>query len=79
MNISYRKREKTLKYTPEQQRKAELLSEKLAKKLYRSPCSLILDDEKYYTFSYLNMPVKNGYYTNNKSTCPDSVRFAGSE
>ena len=45
--------------------------------LYRSPCSLILDDEKYFTLAGDNMPGNARYYTNDKSTCPDSVRFAG--
>ena len=79
MGISYRKREKTPKYSAVQLEKSKQLSAKLSNMLYRSPCSLILDDEKYFTFAGDNMPGNAGYYTNDKSTCPDSVRFAGKE
>jgi hypothetical protein len=79
MSISYRKREKTPKYNQKQQEKAENLSGKLANNLYRSPCEIIMDDEKYYTFSGNNMPENVGYYSKDKSTCPDEVRFSGKE
>ena len=36
-----------------------------------------MDDEKYFTFAGHNMPGNAGYYSNNKQTCPESVRFAG--
>jgi transposase len=79
VGICYRKREKTPKYNTQQQEKAKVLCAKLANKLYRSNCSLILDDEKYFTFAGNNMPGNSGYYAKNKSACPDSVRFAGKE
>lgn len=79
MSISYRKREKTPKYKPDQQQRTEKLSGKLANNMYRSSCSLIIDDEKYFTFSGHNMPGNAGYYSNDKSNCPDEVRFAGKE
>lgn len=79
MGVEYYKREKTPKYNKKQQQRAEDLSSKLANKLYRSPCSLILDDEKYFTFAGDNMPGNTGYYTTAKSSCPDNVRFAGKE
>jgi hypothetical protein len=79
MSICYRKREKAPKYTEKQQQKAKDSSGKLANNLYRTPCSLIVDDEKYFPFSGDNMPGNTGYYTMDKSTCPDSVRFAGKD
>jgi transposase len=79
MGIPYRKREKTAKYNPEQQQRAEELSGKLANNLYRTSCSVIIDDEKYFTFSGNNMPGNAGYYSSDKSNCPDKVRFAGKE
>ena len=79
MKISYRKREKTAKYKPKQQQKTEELSGKLANNLYRSSCLIIMDDEKYFTFSGDNMPGNSGYYSNDKSICPDEVRFIGRE
>ena len=79
MSISYRKREKTPKYNPKQQQKADELSGTLANELYRSSCVVIMDDERYFTFSGHNMPANAGYYTNDKRKCPDDVRFAGKE
>ena len=40
---------------------------------------MILDDEKYFTYDGSNMQGNDNYYTNDKSKCPDSVRFAGKE
>lgn len=79
MRIQYRKREKTPKYDHNQLQKAEELSGKLANLFYRSSCSIIIYDEKYFTFKGENMPGNAGYYSNDKSTCPDNVRFAGKE
>lgn len=79
MGISYRKREKTPKYNEKQQQKATELSKKLANHLYRSSCSVIIDDEKYFTFRGDHMPGNSGYYTDDKNSCPESVRFVGKE
>ncbi|XP_065662792.1 uncharacterized protein LOC136085417 [Hydra vulgaris] len=79
MNIKYRKREKTPKYTIEQQVKAKKRSRKLVNQLYNTKSLLVIDDEKYFCFAGDNMPGNSGYYTNNKKTCPESVRFIGKE
>ena len=78
-NIKYRKREKTPKYTIEQQIKAKKRSRKLVNQLYNTKSLLLIDDEKYFCFAGDNMPGNSGYYTNNKKTCPESVRFIGKE
>ena len=79
MNIKYRKREKTPKYTIEQQIKAKKRSRKLVNQLYNTKSHLVIDDKKYFCFAGDNMPGNSGYYTNNKKTCPESVRFIGKE
>ncbi|XP_065653066.1 uncharacterized protein LOC136080378 [Hydra vulgaris] len=79
MNIKYRKREKTPKYTIEQQIKAKKRSRKLVNQLYNTKSLLVIDDEKYFCFAGDKMPGNSGYYTNNKKTCPESVRFIGKE
>ncbi|XP_065658019.1 uncharacterized protein LOC136082539 [Hydra vulgaris] len=79
MNNKYRKREKTPKYTIEQQIKAKKRSRKLVNQLYNTKSLLVIDDEKYFCFAEDNMPGNSGYYTNNKKTCPESVRFIGKE
>ena len=38
-----------------------------------------MDDEKYLTISNHNMPATTRYYTMNKDTCPDNVRFKGQD
>ena len=55
------------------------MSKKLANLLNRSKCYVVLDDEKNFTFDGSNMEGNNKYYTNDKSNCPDSVRFVGKE
>ncbi len=79
MKIEYRVCEKTPKYTEEQQIVAKKRSRKLVNQLYTSQSVLIMDDEKYFRYSGNNMPGNSGYYTKNKETCPESVRFAGQE
>ncbi len=79
MGISYRKRENTPKYNVKQQLRSTKLRDKLAKKLYRTVCSVIVDIDMYSTFACDNMPGYAGYYTANKSTCPKEVRFTGKE
>jgi len=54
MNITCRKREKTPKYDEKQQQKSQ--DRKLANKFYRTSCSVILDDEKYFVFYGSKMP-----------------------
>ena len=39
----------------------------------------MLLDEKYFTYDSSNMQGNDNYYSNDKSKCPDSVRFAGKE
>ncbi|XP_065668139.1 uncharacterized protein LOC136088367 [Hydra vulgaris] len=79
MIVKYRKREKTPKYTIEQQIKAKKRSRKLVNQLYNTKWLLVIDDEKYFCFAGDNMPENSGYYTNNKKTCQESVRFIGKE
>lgn len=77
MDIKYRKREKTPKYDEKQQKRARVASRKLLELLRDSRCQVVMDDEKYFTFSANQMPGNAGYYTNNKHKCSESVRFAG--
>ncbi|XP_065662569.1 uncharacterized protein LOC136085209 [Hydra vulgaris] len=79
MNIKYRKWEKTPKYAIEQQIKAKKKSRRLVNQLYNTKSLLFIDDEKYFCFAGDNMLGNSGYYTNNKKTCPKSVRFIRKE
>lgn len=79
MGIYYRKREKTPKYSEEKQLRAKKLSSKLYRQLVGSNSCIIIDDEKYFCFGGDNMPGNLGYYTDDKDSCPDSVRFKGQD
>ena len=39
--------------------------------------SIVMDDEKYFTFSNDEMPGNEGFFTDNIEKCPDDVRFKG--
>jgi hypothetical protein len=75
MGIKKRCREKAPKSTLEQQEKAKKRCRKLVNQIYKEKCSLILDDEKYFTFVNDKTPGNKYYYSNNKELCPDNVRF----
>ena len=57
----------------------EEFSGKLANNLYRSSVEVVIDDEKYFTLSDYKIPGNAGYYSSDKSKCPDKVRFVGEE
>ena len=79
MGISNYKREKTPKYTEKQRQNAENNCRKLANLFYRSSCVIIQDDEKYFCLDRDNMPGSALFYSDDKSKCPDNVRFKGQE
>ena len=79
MHISCYKREKTPRYTEKQAKKSQELCQKLANLFYRDSCSVIMDNEKYLFFYGQNMPQNGCYYTDNKDSCQDNVRFHGIE
>lgn len=79
MKIECRKREKTPKYSEQQQKIARKRSRKLVNLLYRENPLIIMDDEKYFTFTNDNLPANARYYTMDKDTCPDNVRFKGQD
>ena len=37
--------------------------------------SIVMDDEKYFTFTHNNMPRNDGFYTRNKENVPDNIKF----
>ena len=77
MKICCKKREKTPKYDERQAVKSKKLSRKLVNLLYKNKYMVVIDDEKYFTFSGENYPGNDNYYTSDKEKCPDNVRFKG--
>ena len=79
MGISDYKREKTPKYIEKQKKNAKKNCRKLANLFYRSLCVTIQDDEKYFCHDRDNMSGSARFYSDDKSKCPDNVRFKGQE
>jgi hypothetical protein len=77
LGINYYLRKKTPLYDEVQKTKAKKLSRKLVNKLYGQDCVVIMDDEKYFTFSCNDMPQNSGFYTDNIKTCPTNVKYKG--
>jgi len=77
--VQYRKRQKTPKYSPAQEKKSKKICRKLVNSLYGKNQSIILDDEKYFTFYCCKTPGNGGFYTDDIHECPDDVRFKGEE
>ena len=76
MHISCYKLDKTPRYTEKQ---AQESCRKLVNSFCRDSCSVIMDDEKYLIFYGQNMLQNACYFTDNKDSCPDNVRFHGIE
>jgi hypothetical protein len=77
MGLNYHKREKTPKYTRKKLAKVKRLCRDLSTQINRQKVKVVLDDEKYFLFSGDSMPGNDGYYSRDKNSCPDEVRFKG--
>jgi hypothetical protein len=78
-SLSYKKRQKTPKYSVDQAKKSKKLSRKLVNELYGKDFIEILDDEKYFTFFNDETPGNRGFWTDNVETCPENVKYKGKE
>lgn len=72
--VQYRKKERAPFVTSNQLEKITRTSRKLATKTFVGKI-VVLDDEKYFTYGNSSVAGNDGYYTNDKSTTPDDVRF----
>jgi len=68
---------KTPLYNEVQSAKARKLSRKLVNHLYSQDYVVIMDDEKYFTFTNDSMPQNSGFYTDNARSCPNNVKYKG--
>lgn len=71
------RREKTPKYTMSQALEAQKTCRRLVNQLYRSGDEVAMDDEKYFELDGPSQLGNRRFYSDDKSECPDSVRFAG--
>ena len=79
MNLLYYRRQKIPKYTAESAKKAKKRCRKLVNQIYNKKQIPILDDEKYFIFYGDNMPKNCGFYTDNRKSTPNSVKYKGKD
>ena len=77
MGVKYRKRIKSPKYTKKQLDEIPKKCEELKKILKGRTKMLVIDDEKYFTFSNSSIVGNRGFYTENIQNTPDEVKYAG--
>jgi transposase len=77
--LKYYKRQKAPKYTKQQLKKIPTRCRKLRRDVTDNQTFIILDDEKYFTFSRHCMPGNSGFYSDNKEEAPIDVKFKPTE
>ncbi|KAJ8953384.1 hypothetical protein NQ318_023501 [Aromia moschata] len=73
--LKYRTRRKCPKYTQGQLLRIPRCCRQLRRLYFADGKSIILDDEKYFTFANSEMKGNDGFYTNNLEEYPDNVKF----
>lgn len=73
--LTYYKRQQAPKYTEKQLNEIPGKCRKLRRKFLDKKTAILMDDEKYFTFTNDNMPGNDGFYTNDKNDVPESVKF----
>jgi transposase len=77
--LKYYKRDKTPRYTEEEEKKVKMVSGRLLRNHFKTGISIIIDDEKYFGFYNDEDPANAGFYTSDISTTPHDVRCKGKE
>lgn len=75
MGVKYYKRTKTPKYTEKQLREIPPKCRLLRRKILKGDKIIIMDDEKYFTFSNSSDITNKGFYTANKKSSPENIKF----
>lgn len=75
VDLKYRKRKKAPKYSDQQLDSIPKKCRKMRRELTDQETSIIVDDEKYFTFAGDNMPANAGFYTSNEKESPENVKF----
>ncbi|CAF3737448.1 unnamed protein product [Rotaria socialis] len=82
IGVSQRKQEKHLKapkYNKSQLEQVPKKCRKLRREITTPDTFIIVDDEKYFTFSHDGMPQNGGFYAFDKEDVPDSVKYKTKE
>ncbi|CAF3561948.1 unnamed protein product, partial [Rotaria sp. Silwood2] len=73
--LKYYKRQRAPKYTQKQLEQIPAKCRKLRREFTDQETFIIVDDEKYFTFSGEETPGNAGFYSSNKENTPDDVKF----
>ena len=73
--MKYRKRTKVPKHSAKQIEDIPKKCRLLRRKFLKKETVLVMDDEKYFTFSCLNLTGKSGFYTKNIRDTPADIKF----
>lgn len=79
LDLKYRKRQRAPKYKQKQVEEIPIKCRKLRREITNKETKIIVDDEKYFSFSGQEMPGNAGFYTSNIAAAPDNVRFKSKE
>src|SRR5205823_6522067 len=72
-------RQKTPKYTKKQLQQIPKQCRKIRRQLTTNNTFIIIDDEKYFTFSNHDIPQNTGFYTSDKENAPNDVKYKPKE
>ena len=73
--LRYHKRQAVPKYSETQIATVPSLCRKLLQKHIPIGTSVLMDDEKYFSYTADETPGNAGFYTKNKATCPTDVKY----
>jgi transposase len=79
LGLKYYKRQKTPKYTTKQLQQISKKCGNIRRRLTTKHTFIIVDDEKYFTFTNDDMPQNTGFYSSNKERVPDDVKYKAKE
>lgn len=75
LGVTYHKRAIVPKYSEKQLREIPAKCRLLRRQFLKNGVSLIIDDEKYFTFGWSKGEQNRGFYTDNIAITPDNIRF----
>lgn len=76
LGVNYHKRPTVPRYSPKQLKEIPPKCRILRRQYFKDGVEIILDDEKYFTYSWNNGEQNVGFYTDNIEETPDNIRFA---
>jgi transposase len=79
IGLKYYKRQKAPKYTQKQLQQIPKKCRKMRRQITASNTFIIVDGEKYFTFSNDDMPQNVGFYSFDKEHAPDNVKYKTKE